>query len=255
MALDLTGKNALVTGAAGGLGWATARRLIDHGARVVVTDIRHTEAVDKLDGASFFECDVSVEQQVADSLGKAESALGKLDIIINNAGLTHLGGALEEMDADYFQLMQRVNVDGVFYGLKHAPAHMNNGGSIINTASLAAFMQSYGTAAYNASKAAVVSLTKSAALELGPRGIRVNAVCPGHTMVDRPGFDQEEKSALIEICRVATALGRHAEPDEQAAVFHFLASDESRYITGQALVVDGGFSLGHTPLMEQKILG
>jgi NAD(P)-dependent dehydrogenase (short-subunit alcohol dehydrogenase family) len=255
MALDLSGKNAFITGAAGGLGWATAKRLIDHGARVFATDIRHTEAVDKLPGASFFECDVSVEQQVADAFGKAEQTLGKLDIAINNAGLTHLGGTLEEMDADYFQFMQRVNVNGVFHGLKHAPAYMNDGGSIINTASLAAFMYSSGTAAYNASKAAVVSLTKSAALELGPRGIRVNAACPGHTMVDRPGFDEEEKGAVAEICRVATALGRHAEADEQAAVFHFLAADESRYITGQALIVDGGCSLGHTPLMEQQILG
>jgi NAD(P)-dependent dehydrogenase (short-subunit alcohol dehydrogenase family) len=74
-------------------------------------------------------------------------------------------------------------------------------------------------------------------------------------MVDRPGFDEEEKGAVAEICRVATALGRHAEADEQAAVFHFLAADESRYITGQALIVDGGCSLGHTPLMEQQILG
>lgn len=254
MAFDLTEKNAFITGAAGGLGWSTARRLIDHGARVVVTDIRHTEAIDKLPEASFVECDVSDEQQVADALSQAEDLVGKLDIVINNAGLTHLGGTLEEMEADYFQFMQRVNVNGVFHGLKHAPGHMNNGGSIINTASLAAFMYSSGTAAYNASKAAVVSLTKSAALELGPRGIRVNAVCPGHTMVDRPGFTAEEKAALSEICRVATALGRHAEAEEQAGVFHFLAADESRYITGQALIVDGGFSLGHTPLMEQKIL-
>ena len=255
MALDLSGKNAFITGAAGGLGWATARRLIDHGARVVISDIRHTEAVDKLSASSFIECDVSDEQQVADALGRAESAIGKLDIVINNAGLTHLGGTLEEMAADYFEFMQRVNVNGVFHGLKHAPGHMNDGGSIINTASLAALMNSSGTAAYNASKAAVVSLTRSAALELGPRGIRVNAVCPGHTMVDRPGLEGEEKAAITEICRVATALGRHADADEQAAVFHFLAADESRYITGQALIVDGGFSLGHTPLMEERILG
>lgn len=142
--------------------------------------------------ATFFECDVSDEQQVADTLARAEKTLGKLDIVINNAGLTHLGGTLGEMGADYFQLMQNVNVNGVFHGIKHAPKHMNDGGSIINTASLAAFMKSAGTAAYNASKAAVVSLTKSAAIELGPRGIRVNAVCPGHTMVDLPGLTEEE---------------------------------------------------------------
>lgn len=204
--------------------------------------------------ATFFECDVSDEQQVADTLARAEKTLGKLDIVINNAGLTHLGGTLGEMGADYFQLMQNVNVNGVFHGIKHAPKHMNDGGSIINTASLAAFMKSAGTAAYNASKAAVVSLTKSAAIELGPRGIRVNAVCPGHTMVDLPGLTEEEIAAVGEICRVTTALDRHGEADDQAAVFHFLAADESRYITGQALIVDGGFSLGHTPLLEEKMI-
>lgn len=255
MALDLTGKNAFITGGAGGLGWATARRLVDHGAKVAISDIRRTEALDMLPQAQFFECDVGDEQQVADTLAKAEAALGKLDIVINNAGLTHLGGTLEEMEADYFQLMLKVNVNGVFHGLKHAPKHMNDGGSIINTASLAAIFKSAGTAAYDASKAAVVSLTKGAAIELGRRGIRVNAVCPGHTMVDRPDLTEEIAAAVGKICRIATALGRHAEADEQAAVFHFLAADESRYITGQALIVDGGFSLGHTPLLEEKMMG
>ena len=255
MALDLTGKNAYVTGGAGGLGWATAKRFMDHGARVVITDIRHTEALAQLPEAIFFDCDVSNEQQVAETLAKAEEALGKLDIVVNNAGLTHLGGTIEEMGSDYFEQIQHVNVNGVLYGLKHAPKHMNDGGSIINTASLAAFFKFFGTAAYDASKAAVVSLTKSAAIELGPRGIRVNAVCPGHTMVDRPGLTEEVLVPVRQICRVATALGRHAEADEQAAVFHFLAADESRYITGQALIVDGGFSLGHTPALEAKMLG
>lgn len=246
MALDLTGKNALITGGAGGIGWAVAERLVAHGAKVAITDIRHTEAVDKLSEALFYTCDVSEEEQVAAVFSRAAGEMGTLDIVINNAGLTDLGGYIGEMTAAYFERMQRVNVNGVFYGLKHAPVHMRDGGSIINTASLAAVYGGPGYAAYSMSKAAVVSLTKSAAIELGPRQIRVNAVCPGHTLVDRPGLTDEMMAPLVHQCEMQTALGRIAQVDEQAAVFHFLAADESRYITGQALIVDGGFSLGDT---------
>jgi NAD(P)-dependent dehydrogenase (short-subunit alcohol dehydrogenase family) len=245
MALDLTGKTALITGGAGGIGWATAKRFIDHGARVAITDIRRTESVAQLD-VLFIECDVSDEQQVAAVFATAEKQLGKLDIIVNNAGLTDLSGSLAEMEASYFTRMHNVNVDGVFYGLKHGPKHMNDGGSVINTASLAAFLHMPGAAAYHATKAAVVSLTKSAALELGGRDIRVNAVCPGHTWVDRPGLTKESFAAEVAQTETLTALGRMGQVDEQAGVFHFLAADESQYITGQALVVDGGFSLGLT---------
>ena len=252
MALDLSGKTALITGGAGGIGWAIAKRFIDHGARVAITDIRHTEAVEQLD-VLFVECDVSDEQQVAAAFDTAEKQLGKLDIVVNNAGLTDLGGSLAEMESSYFTRMQKVNVDGVFYGLKHGPKHMNDDGSIINTASLAAFLHMPEASAYHATKAAVVSLTKSAALELGSRAIRVNAVCPGHTWVDRPGLTKESFAAEIAQTETLTALGRMGEADEPAAVFHFLAADESRYITGQALIVDGGFSLGLTYKALEKL--
>jgi NAD(P)-dependent dehydrogenase (short-subunit alcohol dehydrogenase family) len=253
MALDLTGKTALITGAAGGIGLAVAQRLQRHGARLVLVDIRDSEGMTALEPAMIAHCNVAEEDQVKDLFARVASEVGKLHILVNNAGLTHLEGTIEDMSSAYFERMQAVNVNGVFYGLKYGQGCMHDGGSIINTASLAAQRTGPGYAAYSMSKAAVVSLTQTAAIELGGRGIRVNAVCPGHTRVDRPGMTEEEAQAVLHQCEVQCALGRIGEVDEQAAVFHFLAADESRYMTGQALIVDGGFSLGDTEALFSQL--
>ena len=203
---SLDGKNAFITGAAGGIGRAVAERFIQAGASVVITDIVDSQVVATQIGAQFIQADVGSEESI--------------------------------------------NQWGVFFGLKHAPGVMNDGGSIINTASLAAIIKMAGSGAYSATKAAVVSMTKMAALELGHRGIRVNAVCPGY--IDTALGSGDEGKMISE---QFTALGRVGTPEDLSGVFHFLAAEESAYMTGQALVVDGGWSCGPTPQVLETILG
>jgi NAD(P)-dependent dehydrogenase (short-subunit alcohol dehydrogenase family) len=161
---------------------------------------------------------------------------------VNNAGIALQEGRLTDADVDAFSKTLSINLYGVLYGLKYGPRHMNDGGSIINTASLAAFATIPEYTGYAVSKAGVVKLTQQAALELGARNIRVNAICPGTTVTAmEPANSQEAR-----LCRYVSALGRPATADEQAAVFHFLASDDSSYITAAAINVDGGWVNGLT---------
>ena len=247
---SLEGKTAFVTGAAGGIGRAVAERFIAAGASVVITDIVDSQAVASEIGAHFIQVDVSSEESVISGLQQAAKILGPLDIVVNNAGIGDVGHTLEETSQALMERTTRINQWGVFYGLKHAPALMNDGGSIINTASLGAMIKMAGSGAYSATKAAVVSMSKMAALELGSRGIRVNAVCPGY--IDTALGSGEEGKILSQ---QFTALGRAGTTDDLTGVFHFLAADESAYMTGQALVVDGGWSCGPTPQVLETIIG
>ena len=247
---SLEGKNAFVTGAAGGIGRAVAERFVQAGAKVVITDIVDSRAVAEEIGANFIQVDVGSEQSVVAGLQQAVEMLGCLDIVVNNAGVGDVGSLLAETTQELMERTTRINQWGVFFGLKHAPKLMNDGGSIINTASLAAIIKMAGSGAYSATKAAVVSLTKMAALELGQRGIRVNAVCPGY-IATALGSGEEGKI----LCEQFTALGRVGTTQDLAGVFHFLAADESSYLTGQALVVDGGWSCGPSPQLLETILG
>ena len=247
---SLEGKNAFVTGAAGGIGRAVAERFVQAGAKVVITDIVDSRAVAEEIGANFIQVDVGSEQSVVAGLQQAVEMLGCLDIVVNNAGVGDVGSLLAETTQELMERTTRINQWGVFFGLKHAPKLMNDGGSIINTASLAAIIKMAGSGAYSATKAAVVSLTKMAALELGQRGIRVNAVCPGY-IATALGSGEEGRT----LCEQFTALGRVGTTQDLAGVFHFLAADESSYLTGQALVVDGGWSCGPSPQLLETILG
>ena len=247
---SLEGKNAFVTGAAGGIGRAVAERFVQAGAKVVITDIVDSRAVAEEIGAKFIQVDVGSEESVVVGLQQAVEMLGCLDIVVNNAGVGDVGSLLAETTQELMERTTRINQWGVFYGLKHAPEIMNDGGSIINTASLAAIIKMAGSGAYSATKAAVVSLTKMAALELGQRGIRVNAVCPGY-IATALGSGEEGRT----LCEQFTALGRVGTTQDLAGVFHFLAADESSYLTGQALVVDGGWSCGPSPQLLETILG
>ena len=247
---SLEGKTAFVTGAAGGIGRAVAERFIAAGASVVITDIVDSQAVASEIGAHFIQVDVSSEESVISGLQQAAKILGPLDIVVNNAGIGDVGHTLEETSQALMERTTRINQWGVFYGLKHAPALMNDGGSIINTASLAAMIKMAGSGAYSATKAAVVSMSKMAALELGSRGIRVNAVCPGY--IDTALGSGDEGKILSQ---QFTALGRAGTTEDLTGVFHFLAADESAYMTGQALVVDGGWSCGPTPQVLETIIG
>ena len=247
---SLKDKNAFVTGAAGGIGRAVAERFVQAGAHVVITDIVDSQNVADDIGAQFLQVDVSSEGSVIEGLQQAGELLGPLDIVVNNAGVGDVGFTLEETPQKILERITRINQWGVFYGLKHAPALMNDGGSIINTASLAALVKMPGSGAYSATKAAVVSMTKMAAIELGSRGIRVNAICPGY--IDTALGSGDEGKVLSQ---QFTALGRAGTTDDLAGVFHFLAAAESSYMTGHALVVDGGWSCGPTPQLLETILG
>jgi NAD(P)-dependent dehydrogenase (short-subunit alcohol dehydrogenase family) len=247
----LEGKNAYVTGGSSGIGRAVAEIFIAHGARVVIADIVDASEVAAQIGAVAVRCNVADEDSVLASLQAATGMLGgALDIVVLNAGVGDVGPNLSEVEQPLIDKVTRVNHWGVIYGLKHAPALMRDGGSIISTSSMAAFISVPGSAIYSASKRAVTSLTEMAALELGQRGIRVNCICPGYTDTAMGSGDEGRL-----LCEAFTALGRAATVDDLSGVFLFLASDASTYLTGQALKVDGGWHCGPTPQLLQMVTG
>lgn len=175
---------------------------------------------------------------------------GKLDIVVLNAGVGDVGPTFEDTDQALIEKVTKINHWGVLYGLKHAPKHMNDHGSIISTSSMAAFINVPGAGVYSAGKRAVVSMTEMSALELGSRGIRVNAVCPGYTATALGSGEEGQK-----LCEAFTALGRVATVDDMAGIYVFLASDASSYMTGQALKVDGGWDCGPTTRLLEMVTG
>ncbi len=246
---SLTGKTALVTGGSSGIGLAVVRRFVAAGASVIVADLATTPALEQT-GAAFSALDVTDEKRVAETFEAVEAKSGKLDILVNNAGIALQEGPLDETDIGVLQRTLEVNLLGVLFGLKHGPRHMKDGGSIINTASLAAHAVMPEYTAYSVSKAGVLKLTQQAALELSSRAIRVNAVCPGTTTTPM----EPDDSAESRLCRYLTAAGRPGQPEEQAAVFHFLASDDSSYVNAQAINVDGGWVYGLNARHMEKLL-
>ena len=248
---SLDGRNAFVTGGTSGIGKAVAESFIAHGARVVVADITDGNDVAESMGAAFLHVDVSDEQSVANALHQSVELLGgNLDAVVLNAGVGDVGPTFEETDQALIEKVTKINHWGVMYGLKHSPQHMNDGGSIISTSSMAAFINVPGAGVYSAGKRAVISMTEMAALELGSRGIRVNAVCPGYTATAMGSGEEGRK-----LCEAFTALGRVATVEDMAGVYVFLASDASSYMTGQALKVDGGWQCGPTSNLLEMVTG
>lgn len=238
----LAGRSAVVTGGTSGIGLAVVRRFVAAGARVVALARRPRPEVEDA-GADTVACDVADEAQVADALRRTVDLVGRLDIVVLNAGVSELdGGGLDTMSAGALRDMLAVNTMGVFHGLRLAPQHMNDGGSISVTATAALWWTFPDYMSYTASKAPLLSMCKHAAMKLGPRGIRVNTVSPGTILTAMQPDDDPE--ALI--CPVATCLGRVGRPEDVAGVFHFLASDDSRYITATDIRVDGGWLEGLT---------
>ena len=248
---SLAGRRAFITGGTSGIGKAVAEAFIAQGAAVVVADIVDGSAVAQAIGARFLNVDVSNEESVAAALEQSTESLGgMLDVVVLNAGIGDVGPTLEDTEQALIEKVTKINHWGVLYGLKHAPKYMNDGGSIVSTSSMAAFISVPGSGVYSAGKRAVVSMTEMAALELGARGIRVNTVCPGYTATALGSGEEGQK-----ICEAFTALGRVATVDDMAGVYVFLASDASRYMTGQALKVDGGWDCGPTSRLLEMVTG
>jgi 3-oxoacyl-[acyl-carrier protein] reductase len=238
----LEGKVAVITGGASGIGRATARRFVAEGARVVLGDLDagSLQALgDELGGDAITVAgDASSEADVRALVAAAVDGFGPIDIAFANAGI---GSAQRLVDADLDQWTRvlDVNLTGPFLLIKHAGRAMTGGGSIIVTSSLNAVQAGPGMGAYCSSKAGVAMLVQVAALELGPAGIRVNAVAPGliHTnLTDAMWL----LPALVEEYEENTPLGRHGQPDEVANLVTFLASDEAGFISGSQYLVDGG---------------
>jgi 3-oxoacyl-[acyl-carrier protein] reductase len=251
----LDGKVAVVTGGASGFGAATARKFVAEGARVVVADVNGPEATavaEELgESAVAVEVDVREARQVQAMVDAAEETFGGLDVLVNNAGLTHALGPIDELsESDYHRVMD-INVKGVWLGVKHGlPALRRRGGGVIlNTSSVGALLARPNTGIYYPSKAAVISLTQSLALELAPT-IRVNCVAPlgspTNFILGAVGGDTDAAQALVESGRATRGvpLGRMAEPTDVANAFAFLASDEAPFITGVVLPIDGGRTAG-----------
>ena len=248
---SLQGKRAFVSGGSSGIGHAVAEAFIASGAKTIIADI--TDGTDGAGaiGAEFISVNVAEEESVLRALRSSTELLGgKLDIVVLNAGVGDVGPTFQQTDQALIEKVTAINHWGVLYGLKHAPSQMNDHGSIISTSSMAAFIQVPGAGVYSAAKRAVTSMTETAALELGSRGIRVNAVCPGYTATAL-GSGEEGRT----MCEAFTALGRVAEVADMAGVYVFLAADASRYMTGQSLKVDGGWGCGPTAKLMEMVTG
>jgi len=237
---SLAHKTALITGGTSGIGLATAKRFATAGAKVVIVGRRDAAAIAAEFGGIFIKADVMDRQQLAAAFDKAEQAIGKLDIVMNNAGIDNNGPLIDESDDTEFQRMIDINLKSVYNGLHYGPRHMKDGGRIINTASVAARLGLPGYAQYAATKAAIISLTRNAAMELVPRKICVNAICPGSIWTEALPMDHPEVAIAEGLC----PMGRIGTPEEVAALCHFLAAPDCGYITGQAINIDGGVSAG-----------
>ena len=245
----LAGKTDIITGGARGMGAATCRLFVEQGAKVAIADMLEAEgralATELGDAARFYPHDVTSEESWAALVRNVEKDLGVVDVLVNNAGVLLFKTLLDTSLADYERVLM-VNLVGVFLGIKAvAPGMVERGrGSIINLSSVDGMKGANGLAAYASSKWGVRGLTKVAAMELGHRGVRVNSVHPGgvDTAMGNPGQRSREQ---VNQGFTNIALQRVGEPSEVAAATLFLASDESSYMVGAEIVVDGGMTAGH----------
>ena len=247
--MTLKGKNALVTGGYRGIGKAIALKLASMGANVAVNDIGDIEtAADTLSEiralgveAEAIQANVAVEEDVQKLFAKFMERFGRIDILINNAGITRDGLLMKMKESDW-QAVLDVNLKGVFLCTKAAvrPMMLQKSGSIVNITSVVGFTGNAGQANYSASKAGVIGFTKSIAKEIGSKGVRVNAVAPGfiHTKMTE-ALPEDVKNAYM----ANIPLKRYGEPEEVAEVVTFLCEERSKYMTGQVLKVDGGMAL------------
>ena len=243
-----TDRIAFVTGAGNGIGKATALRLAAEGASVVISDrvedaLSATSAELRQSGATVSEhaLDVSLEEDWTRVLARVEEELGRLDVVVNNAGFSHVA-KVTDYSVDDWRALHETDLMGVFLGLKHTIPLLraSNAPAIVNVASSMGLMGFPGIPSYSAAKGGVIALTRQVAFDFAPEGIRVNCVCPGPTKTERlagivASGDVDESKLIGNV-----PLGRWAAPSEIAAAIAFLAGEDASFITGTALVVDGG---------------
>ena len=256
MAGRVAGKKAFITGGAQGLGAAMARMLAEEGAKVSIADINHDGAKTVAaeinaalgeDMAFAFPLDVTKEDQWIYALEEADAAMGGISVLVNNAGISR-GGNIEQLSYEDWKLVMSVNVDSVFLGTKHALRYMraHQPGSIINISSIAGLIAAHNSPVYNASKAGVWLLSKGIALHCAKQGldIRSNSIHP--TFIDTPILDPLRQQLGTEVAHDKLArqipLGHIGEPGDIASAVIYLASDESKFMTGAELKLDGGIS-------------
>jgi len=245
--MRLKKKIAVITGAGSGFGEGMAKRFAKEGAKVIVADINEIAAnrvADEIgDAAIAFKADVSKFSETKEMIDLAISTFGRLDILVNNAGVTHKNMPLNEVDERTFDFIADVNMKAIYYAAKVAVPIMEKqgGGTILSTASTAGLRPRPGLVWYNASKAWVINVTKCMAVELAPKNIRVNCLCPvaGETgmLADFMGEDTPEIRAKF---KSVIPLGRFSQPRDMANAALYLVSDEADFITGVAMEVDGG---------------
>ena len=259
--MRLKDKVAVVTGGASGMGLAAVMRFLEEGAKVVIADFNAATGEAAVDDASsrgygdavtFIKTDVASEEDIVAMIERATASFGSLDIIFNNAGVGGAIGPLTETTTEDWDYTFDVLAKGVFLGIKHAARVMKSqatGGSIINTASIAGLSGDGGPLVYSAAKAAVISLSKSAAVELASDRIRVNAICPGFIATPLAGGGDENS------VKSSFAKGQpwpdYGQGDHIAGAALFLASDDSEFVTGEALVVDGGLTAAGPELSKK----
>jgi len=255
MARELSGKVAIVTGGAAGIGRATVELFVEEGAQVVVADVdaaRGEEVAAKLGGAAAFKrTDVANADEVQALVDFAVARFGGLHVMFNNAGISDKSfGRFLTDDLASFERVMAVNLFGVMVGSQRAARHMakSGGGSIINTSSIAAIGAGAGVLTYRASKAAVIQFSRSIAIDLAEHEIRVNCIAPGHIATGMTSYD------MGSIVRLTQPLQRHGTPRDVAHAALFLASERSAQITGMVVPVDGGTTVGAPPGRIREIV-
>jgi NAD(P)-dependent dehydrogenase (short-subunit alcohol dehydrogenase family) len=250
--MQLQGKVAIITGAATGIGRATALLFAREGASVVVADVNEDDAQrtvadieDEGGGARFVRTDVSEAEDVRALMERAAEEMGGIDVIVNNAGAQRSGGVTEFEESEW-DLLMRVNPRSCFLGAKYGVPYLRErgGGSIVNISSLAGLKGGPGMTAYSASKGAIIAFTRALAEELAPDNIRANSVCPGwiDTPFNEPAIEfMGGRAQQEEMVQQTVPLKRQGTPEEIAPGILYLASDASSYVTGQELIIDGGF--------------
>lgn len=246
--MKLGNKVAIVTGAGSGIGRGIALAFAREGAKVSVVDINRAGAEEtvaeiraKGGEAIVIQADVSICSEIERMVDETVQELGALDILVNNAGID-IPGPITVIEEEDFERLIAVNLKSVYFGCKKAILHMldHGGGTILNISSLAAVCGTTGLSLYSAAKAGIVGLTKSLAIEYAVPKIRVNAICPGWI---RTGMSAEYLEGMEDWVVDNTPMGRVGSPEDIAPTAVYLASDDSRFMTGQAIVVDGGFSV------------